>query len=125
MKDVVRVVLFAPGSEEARLRKSFEELAGTLKNELGKERVRLAYVNSGSPTLADVAEEAAKDGVTRLRVLPLFLAPGGPIERDIPEQISVVKAQVPGIEVELLPAVGEHPRMRTLLHAIAREAAHF
>jgi sirohydrochlorin cobaltochelatase len=125
MKDVVRVVLFAPGSEEPRLRKPFEELAEMIRNELGKDRARLAYVNSASPTLADVAHEAANDGVTRLRILPLFLSPGGPIERDIPEQVSVVRAQVPGITVELLPSVGEHPRMRTLIHAIAREAAHF
>jgi sirohydrochlorin cobaltochelatase len=125
MKDVVRVVLFAPGSEEPRLRKSFEDLAQVICNELGKDRVRLAYVNSATPTLADVAQEAANDGINKLRVLPLFLSPGGPIERDIPEQISVVRAQVPGITVELLPSVGEHPRMKTLIHAIAREAAHF
>jgi sirohydrochlorin cobaltochelatase len=125
MKEVVRVVLFAPGSEEARLRKPFEELAQVLRNELGKERVRLAWVNSAAPSLGEVAQEAADDGVNRLRILPLFLAPGGPIERDIPEQISVVRGQVPGITIELLPSVGDHPRMRTLLHAIAREAAHF
>ena len=125
MRDVVRVVLFAPGNDEARLRKWSEELHNTLRNELGKERVRLAYVNAGSPSLAEVAEEAANEGVTRLRILPLFLSQGGPLEREIPEQVAVVKGQVPGITVELLPSVGEHPRMRTLTHALAREAAHF
>jgi sirohydrochlorin cobaltochelatase len=125
MRDVVRVVLFAPGNDEARLRKWSEELHSTLRNELGKERVRLAYVNAGSPSLAEVAEEAANEGVTRLRILPLFLSQGGPLEREIPEQVAVVKGQVPGITVELLPSVGEHPRMRTLIHALAREAAHF
>jgi sirohydrochlorin cobaltochelatase len=125
MREVVRVVLFAPGNDEARLRRWSEELHVTLRNELGKDRVRLAYVNAGSPSLAEVAEEAANDGVTRLRILPLFLAQGGPLEREIPEQVAVVKGQVPGITVELLPSVGEHPRMRTLIHALAREAAHF
>lgn len=125
MRDVVRVILFAPGNEEARLRKSFEELAVVLKNELGKERVRLAYVSAGTPSLAEVAEEAANSGVTKLRILPLFLAQGGPLEKEIPEQVAVVRGQVPGITVELLPSVGEHPRMKTLIHALAREAAHF
>ena len=125
MRDVVRVVLFAPGNDEARLRKSFEELASTLRNELGKDRVRLAYVGAGSPSLAEVADEAANDGVTKLRILPLFLAQGGALEKEIPEQVAVVRAQVPGITVELLPSVGEHPRMKTLIHALAREAAHF
>ena len=125
MKEATRIVLFAPGIEEARLRKPFEELTATLKNELGKDRVRLAYVSVGSPNLADVAAEAADDGFARLRILPLFLAPGGPLEKEIPEQVSVVRAQVPQITVELLKPVGEHPRMRTLLHALAREAANF
>lgn len=124
-KEVIRVVLFAPGNEDARIRKPFEELAQGLRNELGKTALRLAYIQFAAPSLAEVAEEAANDGVARLRVLPLLLTPGGPLEKEIPEQVSVVRAQVPQITVELLPSVGEHPRMRTLLHALAREAAKF
>jgi sirohydrochlorin cobaltochelatase len=123
MKEVVRLVLFAPGYEESRHRKPFEELAEGLRNELGKGGVRLAYIHSASPNLAEVAEEAAKDGVNRIRILPLLLSIGGASEKEIPEQVSVVRSQVPQITVELLPSVGEHPRMRTLLHALARESA--
>lgn len=123
MKEVVRLILFAPGFEGSRHRKSFEELAEGLRNELGKGGVRLAYIHSASPNLAEVAEEAAKDGVARIRILPLLLTTGGPSEKEIPEQVAVVRAQVPQITVELLPSVGEHPRMRTLLHALARESA--
>ena len=124
-KEITRVVLFTAGNTEARLRKPFEELAQELKNELGKDRVRLAYVNNVTPSLAEVAEEAGNDGVTRLRILPLFLAPGGPLEREIPEQVAVIRGQVPQIKIELLPSAGDHPRMRMLLHALAREAANF
>lgn len=123
MKEMVRVVLFAPGSNESRLRKPFEELAEGLRNELGKDHLRLAYINSSSPNLSEIATEAAEDGVTRLRILPLLLTPGGPLEKEIPEQAAVVRAQVPQLTVEILASVGEHTRMKTLLHAIAREAA--
>jgi sirohydrochlorin cobaltochelatase len=125
MKEVIRIILLAPGIQEARLRKPFEELEDSLKNELGKDRVRLAYVSVASPSLAEVAAEAANDGIAHLRILPLFLTPGGVLEKEIPEQVSVVRAQVPQLTVELLKPVGEHPRMRTLLHALAREAANF
>ncbi|HET9400089.1 MAG TPA: CbiX/SirB N-terminal domain-containing protein [Candidatus Acidoferrales bacterium] len=125
MKEITRVVLFTAGNAESRLRKPFEDLAQELKNELGKDRVRLAYVNNATPSLAEVAEEAGNDGVTRLRILPLFLPPGGPLDREIPEQVSVIRGQIPQIKVELLPSVGDHPRMRMLLHALAREAANF
>jgi sirohydrochlorin cobaltochelatase len=122
MKEVVRLILFAPGLEESRHRKPFEELTEGLRNELGKDGVRLAYIHSTSPNLAEVAEEAAKDGVDRIRILPLLLSPIAHSEKEIPEKIAVVRSQVPQITVELLPAVGEHPRMRTLLHALARES---
>lgn len=124
MKELIRIVLFAPSGDDSRSRRPFEELAEGLRNELGKHSVRLAYFHSASPSLADVAGEAAKDGVTQLRVLPLLLIPGGPLDKDIPEQVSVVRAQVPELNVEILPSVGEHSRMRTLLHALVREAAH-
>jgi sirohydrochlorin cobaltochelatase len=124
MKESIRIVLFAPSGEDARARKPFEELAEGLRNELGKGSVRLAYFHSASPSLAEVAEEAANDGVARLRVMPLLLMPGGPLDKDIPEQVSVVRAQVPQLTVEILPSVGDHPRMRTLLHALVRESAH-
>lgn len=124
-KEITRVVLFTAGNPESRLRKPFEDLAQSMKNELGKDRIRLAYVNNATPSLAEIAEEAGNDGVTRLRILPLFLAPGGPLEREIPEQVAVIRGQVPQIKIELLPSVGDHERMRMLLHALAREAANF
>ncbi len=123
MKEVTRLILFAPGSEDSKVRKPFEELLEGLRNELGKDGVRLAYLHSASPNLADVAQEAANDGVARIRILPLLLTPGGPLEKEIPEQAAVVRAQVPQITVEILPPVGAHPQMHTLLHALAREAA--
>jgi sirohydrochlorin cobaltochelatase len=123
MKEVIRLILFAQGSEDAKVRKPFEELLEGLRNELGKDSVRLAYVHSASPNLAEVAKEAADDGVARIRILPLLLAPGGPLEKEIPEQAAVVRAQVPQLTVEILAPVGAHPRMKTLLHALAREAA--
>jgi len=125
MKEVVRLILFAPGNEDARHRKPFEELAESIRNELGKDRVRLAYIQSASPNLAEVAEEAANDGVGRIRILPLLFYPGIAAEKEILEQVAVVRAQVPQVALEVLPRVGEHPRMRTLLHALAREAANF
>ena len=125
MKEVIRLILFAPGNEDARHRKPFEELAESIRNDLGKDRVRLAYIQSGSPSLAEVAEEAANDGVGRLRILPLLFVSGDAAERAVPEQVAVVRAQLPQLNLEVLPRVGEHPRMRTLLHALAREAANF
>ena len=72
--------------------------------------------------LPEVAEEAVRDGVSELRVLPLFISAGGHVERDIPEQASGIEREHPALAVELLPAVGEDPKFRAMLRDLALRA---
>jgi sirohydrochlorin cobaltochelatase len=118
-----RLVLFVHGSRDPNWRASFERLAREMREELGEDRVRLAYMEFVSPTLKEVAEEAAREGVRSLRVLPLFIAGGGHVDRDVPEQVSRVERELPELRVELLPAAGEHPKFRAVLRELVLEAA--
>ncbi len=71
------------------------------------------------PTVMDVASAAARRGTHRIRVLPLFLAEEGHVERDIQPLVDDVRATWPDVDVELLAPVGQHPEFRTALSAIA------
>jgi len=51
-------------------------MTAELQREVGFDRVRLAYMEFAAPDLISAAGEAARDGVTKLRLLPLFLAGG-------------------------------------------------
>jgi len=88
----------------------------------GEAVVRLAYMEFAAPTLLDVASEAVRDGIEMLRVLPLFMAGGAHLQRDLPEQVARIEALHPGLVVEVLPAVGEDPRLRATLREVALEA---
>jgi sirohydrochlorin cobaltochelatase len=114
-----RLVLFAHGSGDSRWRAPFERLRDEVARRLGAERVRLAYMEFAPPTLLDVAAEAVRDQVLGLRLLPLFMAGGGHVDRDIPAQVAGVRQRFPELAVEVLPPVGDHPRFRTLLCEIA------
>jgi sirohydrochlorin cobaltochelatase len=118
-----RLILLAHGSHDPRWRAPFERLEADLKGAVGATRVRLAYLEFVGPTLLDVAAEAARDGMTGLRVLPLFLSAGAHVAQDIPVQVAQVRARNPRLEVEVLPPIGEHPRFTALLREVAREAA--
>jgi sirohydrochlorin cobaltochelatase len=120
--DNFRLILFVHGSRDPRWRRPFEELTAGIQADVGRERVRLAYMEFAAPTLMDAAEGAVHDGVSRLRLFPIFLAGGAHVDRDIPEQISAVRARFPGLEIEVLPPVGEDPRFASLLRAIAVES---
>ena len=117
----VRLLLFAHGSRDPRWRAPFESLERTLRGELGEGRVRLAYMEFVGPTLPDAAAEAVRDGVTTLRVLPLFLSAGAHVAIDIPAQTEEARRRHPTLTIEVLPPIGEDPRFVTLMKAVSRE----
>jgi len=114
-----RLVIFAHGSPDIRWRLPFEELTASLTERHGADKVGLAYMEFAHPSLAEVAREAARDGKSRLRVLPLFLAAGGHMSEDIPLQVAAVQMSFPQVRIELLQPIGEHPRVKELFREIA------
>jgi len=118
-----RLILYAHGSKDPRWREPFERLETDLRADLGQNRVRLAYVEFIPPTLAEVAAEAVRDGIQHLSLLPVFMAAGAHLATDLPEQVEAVRQQFPDVEVKVLAAAGEDPRLVAVLQTIARESA--
>ncbi len=119
----VRLVLFAHGSPDPRWRAPFERLASEISADVGEERVGLAWMESARPTLEEAGDEAAASGIDLLRILPLFMASGIHVHRDIEARAETVRASHPGLAVEILPPVGEDPRLVAALREIALDAA--
>jgi len=118
-----QLILFAHGSRDPRWRAPFLDLLENLRAELGRAGVSLAFMEFAEPTLMDVARDARGEGVEHLRLLPLFLAGGAHVAKDIPEQVAAVEKACPGLKVEVLDPVGEDPRFVELIARIARENA--
>ncbi len=115
------LILIAHGSRDANWRASVEKLIDALQADLGRDDVRLAYMQFAPPTLMDVASEAVSAGVDRIGVLPLFLTGEGHVARDIRRLIDEVREVHKSVEVELLPPVGEHRLFVELLRNIIAE----
>lgn len=120
---LTRLVLIAHGSHDPRWRQPFEQLALEMAATVSPGRVRLAYMEFAEPGLMQVAEEAARQGIERLRILPLFFSAGGHVAEDIPAQVAAAARRFPQLEFEVLPPVGEHPLLQATLREIALEAA--
>jgi sirohydrochlorin cobaltochelatase len=112
------LILIAHGSRDPRWRTSVEGVVDSLQRELGPGAVRLAYMDCTPPTLMDVASEAVAGGVTSVRILPLFLAEEGHVERDVQPLVEEVRCAFPDIAVERLPPVGQRPEFREALARI-------
>jgi len=116
------LIVIAHGSTKSEWRDSVEGLIASVQNDSGGDAVRLAYMDHGPPTLEDVLTEAVEKGITTIRILPLFLTDEGHVTRDIGPMVEDVCARSGPIDVELLPAVGQHPLFRELLLAIISQS---
>jgi sirohydrochlorin cobaltochelatase len=114
------LILIAHGSRDRRWRSSVERVVDSLRRELGDDAVRLAYMERTPPTLMDVVSEAVAGGVTGFKVLPLFLAEEGHVERDIRPLVDSVRRAFPQAEIEQLRPVGQDPEFREALARIAQ-----
>lgn len=80
----------------------------------------LAFVELGTPTIAEVVSRAIAGGARVVRLLPLFMAPGRHVTRDIPASVDALRAAHPDRAIEILPALGENPRFWEALREIVR-----
>ena len=117
-----RLILFAHGSRDPVWLETFRRLARDMSAQLGADRIDLAFMEFSGPTLFDVLGDAETDGACDIKVLPLFLSAGGHVSRDIPRLIDSAKMRFPGLDIELLPPIGEYRSFSALVHWIARSA---
>ena len=115
------LILVAHGSRDPSWRASVERVTEQLQADLGSDSVRLAYMDLSPPTIDDVVDQAVQAGAVRLRVLPLFLANEGHVDRDIRPMIDRLRKLHQSVDIELLPAMGQHPLFREFLAGIAAD----
>jgi sirohydrochlorin ferrochelatase len=72
-----------------------------------------------SPTLAEVVAEGVGTGVTRFRILPLFMASAGHVEKDVLPLLQELRGRYPQVSFEVLTPIGEDAVFHQLVRDIA------
>ena len=113
------IVLFAHGSRDRDWARPFEQLAASVSSRVDGP-VRLAYLELMQPSLEDAIGTLVREGVTLIRVVPVFLGAGAHVKDDLPRQVASARAQHPKVVIELEASIGEQP---ALIEAIAAAIA--
>lgn len=101
-----RIILLAHGSSDNRWCATFEALAEpTLKAVSGS---RIAYMELAEPSLSAVIHEGVAAGDRDFTIVPLFLAAGRHLRKDVPAMIEALEKST-GANIELSPPIGENP----------------
>lgn len=115
------LILLTHGSKRASWRKPFQSLLRKLRKETGKTNIHLAHMELAAPSLEDVVERVVKEGITHIRVLPLFMSSGTHLIKDIPKQVKALTRQHRGLKIVTLPPLGSHPRFLKMMLELTQE----
>jgi sirohydrochlorin cobaltochelatase len=115
------VILFAHGAREPEWARPFEQVRDRLR-EQGL-RVELAYLEIMKPSLEETARVLAAEGAKTITVVPLFLAQGKHLKRELPGMIATLEEDHAGTEFRVTPALGDEPEIVAAVAAWVMRAA--
>ncbi|TVT56986.1 MAG: cobalamin biosynthesis protein CbiX [Azoarcus sp. PHD] len=103
------VILFGHGARDPEWAGPMQRIRDTMRVRAPGQHVELAFLEFMSPTLELAVDALVARGVTRIAVVPVFLAQGGHLKRDVPVLLDAARQRHPGCEFHLCLAVGEAP----------------
>ncbi|MGO1503206.1 MAG: sirohydrochlorin chelatase [Marinobacter sp.] len=100
------IILLAHGSRDQRWCDTFEALAAPTLKAVSNSRV--AYMELAQPSLDKVVHEGVAAGTRDFTIVPLFLAAGRHLRKDVPAMIEALEKST-GASIKLSPPIGENP----------------
>lgn len=114
-------ILVAHGSRDPQWAHTFVDM--TLAARQDNPNTALAFMELNKPSIEDVVQSSIDGGFRHFIILPLFLARGKHLKRDIPEILRQLEQELP-ITTELLAPIGEHPEVATAIANILTKVSH-
>lgn len=101
------LVLFAHGARDPEWASPLRRVIAAARVHSPDLRMEAAFLEFMAPTLRDCAETLVHEGFERIVVVPMFMAQGGHLKRDVPLLLDELRARHPHIRFEQPCPVGE------------------
>lgn len=101
------LVLFGHGARDPEWARPLLRIRDAMLRRAPSVRVEVAFLEHLPPSLEDCVTALAAKGVARVRVLPVFVAQGGHLKKDVPDMVAGLQQRFPVLRIELLPVIGE------------------
>src|SRR2546427_7604560 len=103
------VILFAHGAREPEWAQPFEGIRDRLR--AAGMQVMLAFLEFMSPSLDEAAARLADKGIKTVIIVPLFLAQGAHLKRDLPAMVEKIRKRHAKTAFRVAPALGDSPEI--------------
>lgn len=101
------LILFAHGARDPEWATPLRRVRSAILARQPEAAVELAFLEFMAPTLPACVADLVARGAGRITILPMFIAQGGHLKREVPELIRALGAQYPYLDLRLATAVGE------------------
>jgi sirohydrochlorin cobaltochelatase len=101
------IILFAHGARDPEWAAPFRRIAARLREARPNVTVQLAFLELMQPALAEAVAGLAAEGITRMTLVPLFLAQGGHLKEDLPRLLDEIRRSHRGVTIDVTPAIGD------------------
>ena len=101
------LVLFGHGARDPEWAGPMRRIREAALARPGAPRVELAFLEFMAPDLEACASAAIAAGARRIVILPMFIAQGGHLKREVPEMLEKLQSTWPQVEFLLDRAIGE------------------
>ncbi|MCB1961512.1 MAG: CbiX/SirB N-terminal domain-containing protein [Rhodocyclaceae bacterium] len=119
MSQMHGIVLFGHGARDPVWAGPMQRTAARIAELSPEMPVELAFMEFIEPVLDVAVDRLVARGATRITVVPVFLAQGGHLKRDVPALVSAAAARHAGVSVTLATAAGEAPEVIDAIAAYA------
>lgn len=113
------LILFAHGARDPEWANPMRRVQAAVRSRQPDVPIELAFLEFMTPTLPECIAGLLADGVGKIVVMPMFIARGGHLKRDVPEMLAALRCEHPDVEFVLGDAIGEH---ETVVQAMAAAA---
>ena len=107
MKNDTATILFAHGARDPEWARPVEALRARILANSTTANVRTAFLEFMTPTLDAAIDGLVADGARSITIVPVFLAQGGHLKRDLPLMMERARARHPDVELVLAGVIGE------------------
>lgn len=105
------IVLFGHGSRNAGWAQPFHAILDAMRERAPATPVALGFLEAMRPTFDEAIDSLVAAGVSEVDVVPIFLATGGHIAKDLPQLAANAMDRHPGLAIAIAAPAGESPRV--------------
>jgi sirohydrochlorin cobaltochelatase len=102
------IILFAHGARDPEWAKPLRRIQAVVRERTAEVPVELAFLEFIAPSLPESTAQLVARGARKIVVLPMFIAQGGHLKREVPEMLDALRSTYPEVQFSLGAAVGEN-----------------